>query len=81
MSNSAEEFLKLAAKSVMNALFDHYSKTRTSLTKEEYWKTHLRLTPSMTVDSWVQAKVNKVANPALDSIGDVVSRIKKELGI
>jgi hypothetical protein len=81
MATPAQAWLQLAAKSVMNALSDHYIKTRTPLTEEEYWKTHLKLTPSTTVNSWVQAKVSKVANPALDSIDDVVSRIKKELGI
>jgi len=79
----AQVWLELVAKSVMNSLADHYLliKSRTPLTQEEYWRTHLKLTGSKGVDSWVQAKVNSVANPGLDSIDVVVSRIKKELGI
>jgi hypothetical protein len=81
----AQTCITLAYKLLANALSDHYINSKSPLSQEEYWKSHLGLTGVKTVDSWLQSKVNNLVNPGLvpvdDFVRDFVRGVKRELGI
>ena len=76
-----ETLIKLAVKSVLNATVDHYTKSGTQLSYDEYWKKHLSLTGVKSIDSHVQSLVSDFVDDGLTAVDTIASKVKRALGI
>ena len=81
MEKGTAQLIQSAVNALVNALSDHYFKSNSTLTQEEYWRKHLPLTKVQTVDSYLQGLVASWVEPGLSTVDGLVKKGKMQLGL
>ena len=76
-----EKLFGLAFTSLTNACQDHYSKSRSALSSDQYWKNHRSLPGWKSLDSYLQSRVNSLIGAELSEVDSIVREVKKGLGV
>ena len=75
------ELAKIAVKIVLNSCADHYVKSRSELTHEQYWRQRCKLTGVQSFDNYLTNLINPHVEAGLTEVDVIVARAKKALGL
>jgi hypothetical protein len=68
-----------ACKTIINWMLDVHSQQKTSVGFDDYWRRRLPLTRNLSINTFIQSKVNATMDGGLMEVNAIVSAIVKGL--